>query len=125
MLIRWVRSVLQDDPAGSDAAAGWMKTAIATLEVLTPALAIGIFYWALVRPWRRERRITTDGLLVVCFLTMWFVVVRSACPSQPRMTLTLTRPPAEAVREANPSCGYESSWVDGFERASAKSAALD
>jgi len=39
-------------------------------EIVFPAIALFTFYWTIVRPWRRERRLTADGIL---FLSLWSV----------------------------------------------------
>ena len=45
-----------------------MKIAIRTSEVLCIALAVGLIYRFVIRPWRRERRVPFDGLLVLAAL---------------------------------------------------------
>jgi hypothetical protein len=50
---------------------GWQLAVARVEETIGPLLVIGVLYWCLWRPWRRERRITLDGLLVVVFLQMW------------------------------------------------------
>jgi len=73
VMVRWITGPnFRSIPTGPTPVPGFMKVAIITFEVITPAAALAIFYWALVRPWRRERRITTDGLLVICYLSLWF-----------------------------------------------------
>jgi Spirocyclase AveC-like len=73
VMIRWIVSPdFKSVPTGPTPVPGFMKVAMIAFQVLTPVAALAIFYRALVRPWRRERRITTDGLLVICYLTMWF-----------------------------------------------------
>ena len=50
---------------------GWQLAVARTEETLGPLLVVGVLYWCLWRPWRRQRQITLDGLLVVVFLQMW------------------------------------------------------
>lgn len=46
----------------------WLRT----VEVLSLSLVLGFFYFCLVRPWWRERRVTFDGkLLIGCMLAYW------------------------------------------------------
>ncbi|MGH9034188.1 MAG: spirocyclase AveC family protein, partial [Acidimicrobiia bacterium] len=33
---------------------------------------LAFFYWLLIRPWRRERRVTTDGLLALMWFFLYF-----------------------------------------------------
>ena len=46
----------------------WMKIAIITAEVATTAAVVAIIYRLVVRPWRQERRVRFDGLLVLAAL---------------------------------------------------------
>jgi len=51
---------------------GWMRPVMDTWQVAGVLGAGFCLYWFLVRPWRRERRLTVDGLLVIGFATLWF-----------------------------------------------------
>lgn len=49
-----------------------MTIAARCFEVIGVVGFIGFFYWFIVRPWRRERRVTNDGLLcLVCWTLFW------------------------------------------------------
>ena len=73
VLVRWVSgSYFKHVPAGPTAEPGWMR---AVQDIWQPAgvvAALFCLYWFLVRPWLRERTVTTDGLLVAAFATLWF-----------------------------------------------------
>jgi Spirocyclase AveC-like len=50
----------------------WMRVILISWQAIGIPVGLGIIYWFLIRPWRRERRITFDGLLVLsCFLVVW------------------------------------------------------
>jgi len=55
-------------PTGITRVPGWMSIALHAQEILMGLGALVAVYLVLVRPWRREGRITFDGLLVICFL---------------------------------------------------------
>lgn len=57
-------------PTGPTPVPGWMKVTIHTWEVLGVLGGAAFLYFFLVRPWRRERRITTDGFLCLAFLSV-------------------------------------------------------
>lgn len=59
-------------PVGSSEVPLYMKVFIRTWEVVAfPAL--GVFLWHfMIKPWRREGRITTDGLFCLVFATIWW-----------------------------------------------------
>jgi Spirocyclase AveC-like len=68
-LIDWVSgSKFKAVPSGPDKVPGWMNVVGVVGQVVMPAAAVFSFYWFLARPWLRERRITTDGLLCIAFL---------------------------------------------------------
>ena len=50
----------------------YMKVAMVTFQILLPAAGLGAIYLFVVRPWRRERRLTIYGLLVVAFSFLWW-----------------------------------------------------
>jgi hypothetical protein len=49
-----------------------MRVVLIAWQVVGIAGALALLYWMLVRPWRRERRFTFDGLLALsCLLVVW------------------------------------------------------
>jgi len=73
VLIRWVAGpYFKQVPAGPTAEADWMRAVQNAWQVAGVLATVGIVYWFLVRPWRREGVPTTDGLLVCAFATLWF-----------------------------------------------------
>jgi hypothetical protein len=73
VLVRWVTGpYFKHVPAGPTPEPGWMRTVGDIWQPAGIVAALGFLYWFLVRPWLRERTITTDGLLVAAFATLWF-----------------------------------------------------
>jgi hypothetical protein len=73
VLARWVTGpYFKHVPAGPTAEPGWMGTVQDVWQPAGIAAALFCLYWFIVRPWRRERTVTTDGLLVAAFATLWF-----------------------------------------------------
>ena len=58
--------------AGSDREPGWMHTTQLLWQILSVPAMLATFYWFLARPWLRERRLSSDGLLCIGFLLLWF-----------------------------------------------------
>lgn len=48
-------------PMGPDRPTGWMETQLAVAQVGFTALGVFGLYWYIVRPWRRDGRISLDG----------------------------------------------------------------
>lgn len=71
--IRWITGPLfeQVEP-GPSQPPGWMKGVLVGGQILLPLIALGILYWYLIRPWRKTGKITTKGMLVVCFALTWW-----------------------------------------------------
>ncbi len=71
--IRWVSGpYFQRVPVGPTDPPTYMKLLLtANTFVLLGGLPVGI-WWFIVRPWRRERRITLDGMLLVSLSLMFF-----------------------------------------------------
>jgi Spirocyclase AveC-like len=63
---------------GPTRAPAWMTDVFDVWQVAGLFGAGFCFYWFLIRPWRREHRITTDGLLVIACSTLWFMDPMSA-----------------------------------------------
>ncbi|MHB8694648.1 MAG: spirocyclase AveC family protein [Solirubrobacteraceae bacterium] len=73
VLIRWVTGpYFHHVSTGPSTPPTWMKAAMITWQAVGIPIALALVYWLLIRPWRRDGRITTDGLLVVAFfLVSW------------------------------------------------------
>ncbi len=51
---------------------GWMSVGLIVWQVVMTSAMLVFFYWFLIRPWVRERRLTTDGILCVAGFLLWF-----------------------------------------------------
>ncbi len=51
-------------PSGPTVPPGWMRAACLIFEVVGPLAIVALFWFVLVRPWRRNGRVTFDGLLI-------------------------------------------------------------
>lgn len=69
----WITSDrLTTTPTGPDEAPEYMKAVIRGWEILSiPALLV-FLYFVLFRPWKRQRRVTLDGLFCLVFVTIVF-----------------------------------------------------
>lgn len=56
---------------GADAVPGSMLLAVRLHEAVFLAGALFAVYWVIVRPWRRDRRLGFDGMLLVALLVAW------------------------------------------------------
>jgi Spirocyclase AveC-like len=79
VLTHWVTSSLFTRvPTGVTDPPFFMKAAIVAFEVTCiPAMLVCI-YLLVVRPWRRNGRLSTDGALTIAFATLWFADPLSA-----------------------------------------------
>ncbi len=50
----------------------WMLVSVRAQEAAGVIAAIAVGYFVLIRPWRRAGHITLDGMLVLCFLGIWW-----------------------------------------------------
>lgn len=72
-LTGWVVSGdAQRTPTGPTPVPTWMKWSVHGQEVAGLVFLAVFLYFFLVKPWRRERRITTDGLFCLVFFTMFW-----------------------------------------------------
>jgi len=71
--IRWITGPnFERVPAGPSDPPTWMKAILLTwTAVIVVGFPIAV-WWFLIRPWRRERRITLDGMLFVSCGLLWF-----------------------------------------------------
>jgi hypothetical protein len=73
IVVRWVSGpYFHHVGSGPTPVPGWMKVALIAWQVLLPLAGLAVVYAFVVRPWRRDRRLGADGLLVVAFATLWF-----------------------------------------------------
>lgn len=73
ILVDWVTGpYFHHVSSGPDAVPGWMKVGLVAWQVILPLAGLAAIGWFVVRPWRRERRLGVDGLLVCAFSTLWF-----------------------------------------------------
>jgi hypothetical protein len=74
LMIGWVAGPnFEPVPVGPSDPPTAMKVVLNTGQILLTVTAIFTVYWFLIRPWRRGRGLTTDGLLVLCFASVWWI----------------------------------------------------
>jgi hypothetical protein len=70
VLTRWVTGpYFKTVPSGPSVPPTWMKIVQNVVQVAGPLAALAFIYVCLIRPWRRERRVTFDGLFCIASLT--------------------------------------------------------
>ena len=52
-------------PSGPDVPPEWMRIVLDAGQIVMTLLWCITFFWFVIRPWWRERRLTTDGLIVI------------------------------------------------------------
>jgi hypothetical protein len=73
LFVRWVLGPdTERVPQGPTPLPGWMSTLFHVYLPIGVAVTIGVIYFVVVRPRIRERRMTTDGLLLLSFVLLWF-----------------------------------------------------
>lgn len=60
-------------PVGPTEIPGWQKFAARGWEVFFAVIALWVIWHFLVQPWRRERRLTLDGMLVIAWPLAWAI----------------------------------------------------
>jgi Spirocyclase AveC-like len=71
VLVKWVAGpYFKRVPSGPNQPPTWMKIELVACMAISVPLAIFLLYWFLVRPWRREGQIKSDGLLAAAFFLM-------------------------------------------------------
>jgi Spirocyclase AveC-like len=73
LLIAWVTGpYFEHVPSGPSVPPLWMRVILISWQAIGIPVALGLIYWFLIRPWRRERRITFDGLLCLsALMVVW------------------------------------------------------
>lgn len=72
VMISWLASGPERTPPGPSTIPSWMRLALDIQIYGGLVLAALTIYFFVVRPWRREGRITIDGLIVLAFPTLYW-----------------------------------------------------
>jgi hypothetical protein len=73
IIVSWLTSKwFHHVSSGPTPVPGWMRAGLIAWQVILPAAGLAVLHRFVVRPWRRERRLGVDGLLVIAFATLWF-----------------------------------------------------
>jgi hypothetical protein len=73
VLIKWVTGpYFKHVPQGPTQTPTWMHVELVAWQALSIPAALGLLYWFVVRPWRRDRHVGVDGILLIGFSLMWF-----------------------------------------------------
>jgi Spirocyclase AveC-like len=74
VLVRWIASgQATPTPTGRDHVPWWSQAAARTLDIAAPIAALIVIWFFLVRPMRRAGRLTLDGMLIIAWLSMYFL----------------------------------------------------
>lgn len=69
---RWIASGPERMPPGPTPVPDWMKIALRSWEIAGVTATAGCLYWFVFRPLHRDRRLSFDGMLVLCLgLLYW------------------------------------------------------
>jgi hypothetical protein len=72
-LTRWVTGPLFETvPVGPSEVPTFMKVAIMFFQITSIPAALACIYFLLVKPWRRDGKLSVDGALTIAFATLWF-----------------------------------------------------
>jgi hypothetical protein len=74
VLFRWFATgEAVPTPTGPTPVPGWMSIGIHSYEAVSALAAIVIFYYFLWKPWRREGRLSLDGMLCIAWVQAYFL----------------------------------------------------
>jgi hypothetical protein len=73
IIFRWVSGpFFERVPSGPNQPPTWMKVELTLWQTLSIPAGLGLIYWFIVRPWRRQGRVGVDGILVFAFCSVVF-----------------------------------------------------
>jgi hypothetical protein len=73
VLISWVTGpYFEEVPSGPSDPPTWMQVELVLWQVLSIPAALYLLYRFVVKPWRRDRRVGVDGVLLIAFASLWF-----------------------------------------------------
>src|SRR5581483_3117185 len=77
MVYEWGATLIDGDlhatTAGRSSEPGWATFSVYTQEIVLGLAALVVLWLFVIRPWRRERRLTTDGMMVIAWATMYLI----------------------------------------------------
>lgn len=76
VLTYWIaRGHAKPTPLGPDAGSmpGYTRTAIHVMDYGLPVLALATIWWFGIREWRRERRLTTNGMVIIAWVSLYLL----------------------------------------------------
>jgi hypothetical protein len=73
ILTRWVTGPLFEHvPVGPTPVPTYMKISIMFFQVISLPVVLAVIYFLVIKPWRRDGKLSVDGALVIAFATLWF-----------------------------------------------------
>jgi hypothetical protein len=73
VLTRWVTGPLFETvPVGPSPVPTYMKGSITFFQVISLPVVLALIYFLVIKPWRRDGKLSVDGALVIGFATLWF-----------------------------------------------------
>jgi hypothetical protein len=73
VLTRWITGPLFERvPVGPTPVPTYMKVALTFFQIASIPAALLCIYLLVVRPWRRDGRLSVDGAFTIAFTTLWF-----------------------------------------------------
>jgi hypothetical protein len=74
LIVAWVASGdFQRTTVGSDSPPHWMRVLARLNEIGTLLVVVVIAYFVILRPWRRERRLSLDGTILIAGMSVVFL----------------------------------------------------
>lgn len=84
IVYRWAASGhMKRTPTGVDVASSYVQNFAHAFDVVSPILGLLVLYFLCIKPWRREGRITGDGIMCLSLLTLyvpWDIALNAAAP---------------------------------------------
>lgn len=78
----WILSGPERTPPGPSTIPTWMRWSLDIQIAIGWVAAVGVVWFFLIKPWRRQRRLTTDGMLIIGFVIAYWqdTIVNSLQP---------------------------------------------
>lgn len=72
VLFQWITGPnFAPSPVGADPLEDWKLYLIRVSEVFCFGWILFFLWWLLIKPWIRDKRMSWDGMLMICLFTMW------------------------------------------------------